>query len=106
HLKALAYSNGLPKSRVNEVLDLVGMREVADKRIKGFSLGMSQRLRLPPRMLRDPQSLMFDRPGNGAPPPGLPLVRPVLPAPGAPGGSAGACSARRPAAGPFSCPAT
>jgi len=75
HLKALAYSNGLPKSRVNEVLDLVGMREVADKRIKGFSLGMSQRLGIAAAMLGDPQILMFDEPVNGLDPEGILWIR-------------------------------
>jgi ABC-2 type transport system ATP-binding protein len=75
HLKALAQSNGLPKSRVIEVLDMVGMTEVADKRIKGFSLGMSQRLGIAAAMLGDPQILMFDEPVNGLDPEGILWIR-------------------------------
>jgi len=75
HLTALAQSNGLPRSRVMEVLDLVGMSEVANKRIKGFSLGMSQRLGIAAAMLGDPQILMFDEPVNGLDPEGILWIR-------------------------------
>jgi len=75
HLKSLAQSNGLPVARVREVLDLVGMGEVADKRIKGFSLGMSQRLGIAAAMLGDPQILMFDEPVNGLDPEGILWIR-------------------------------
>jgi ABC-2 type transport system ATP-binding protein len=75
HLKSLAQSNGLPGRRVDEVLDLVGMREVADKRIKGFSLGMSQRIGIAAAMLGDPQILMFDEPVNGLDPEGIQWIR-------------------------------
>ena len=75
HLKSLAQSNGLPAKRVGEVLDLVGLREVAGKRIKGFSLGMSQRLGIAAAMLGDPQILMFDEPVNGLDPEGILWIR-------------------------------
>src|SRR5262249_40202444 len=75
HLQSLAQSNGLPKRRVGEVLDLVGMGEVANKRIKGFSLGMSQRLGIAAAMLGDPQILMFDEPINGLDPEGILWIR-------------------------------
>ena len=75
HLKALAQSNGLPMRRVDEVLELTGMTEVAGKRIKGFSLGMSQRLGIAAAMLGDPQILMFDEPVNGLDPEGILWIR-------------------------------
>ena len=75
HLMSLAQSNGLPPRRVEEVLDLTGMREVAGKRIKGFSLGMSQRLGIAAAMLGDPQILMFDEPVNGLDPEGILWIR-------------------------------
>ena len=55
-------------SRVDEVLDLVGLRDVADKRAGGFSLGMSQRLGIAAAMLGDPQVLLLDEPVNGLDP--------------------------------------
>src|SRR6185437_4001208 len=55
HLLCLAQTNNLPKRRVNEVLDLVGLSEVTRKRAKGFSLGMSQRLGIAATMLGDPR---------------------------------------------------
>src|SRR4030081_3724489 len=60
HLLCLAQTNNLPKRRVDEVLELVGLTEVARKRTKGFSLGMSQRLGIAATLLRDPKVLMFD----------------------------------------------
>jgi ABC-2 type transport system ATP-binding protein len=75
HLLALARSNGLPDRRVDEVLDLTGMTSVAGKRIKGFSLGMSQRLGIAAAMLGDPQILMFDEPVNGLDPEGILWIR-------------------------------
>src|SRR5256884_1537301 len=62
HLLCLAQTNGLPRRRVGEVLELVGLTEVARKRSKGFSLGMSQRLGIACTMLGDPKVLMFDEP--------------------------------------------
>lgn len=75
HLRSLAMSNGLPSRRVDEVLELTGLREVANRRIKGFSLGMSQRLGIAAAMLGDPQILMFDEPVNGLDPEGILWIR-------------------------------
>src|ERR1700733_856297 len=65
HLKFLAQTQGLPASRVDEVLGLVGLREVADKRAGGFSLGMSQRLGIAAALLGKPQGVLVDAPGAG-----------------------------------------
>jgi ABC-2 type transport system ATP-binding protein len=75
HLLALAQSNGLPASRVGEVLDMVGLASVAKRRIKSFSLGMSQRLGIAAAMLGDPKVLLFDEPVNGLDPEGILWVR-------------------------------
>jgi ABC-2 type transport system ATP-binding protein len=75
HLLSLAQANGLPARRVGEVLELTGINEVANKRIKGFSLGMSQRLGIAAAMLGDPQILMFDEPVNGLDPEGILWIR-------------------------------
>ena len=68
HLLCLAKSNAIPRRRVDEVLDLVGLRSVARKRSKGFSLGMGQRLGIAAALLGDPGVLMFDEPVNGLDP--------------------------------------
>jgi ABC-2 type transport system ATP-binding protein len=68
HLLCLAQTNNLPKRRVGEVLELVGLADVARKRTKGFSLGMSQRLGIAGTLLGDPKVLMFDEPVNGLDP--------------------------------------
>ena len=78
HLLALAQSNGLPASRVGEVLELVGLSSVAKKRIKGFSLGMSQRLGIGAALLGDPSVLMFDEPVNGLDPEGIVWIRQLM----------------------------
>lgn len=75
HLSWLAASNGIAKSRVDEVLGLVGLQDVADKKAGKFSLGMSQRLGLAAAMLGDPQILMFDEPVNGLDPDGILWIR-------------------------------
>lgn len=75
HLLALARSNGLPARRVDEVLELTGITSVAGKRVKGFSLGMSQRLGIAATLLGDPQVLMFDEPVNGLDPEGILWIR-------------------------------
>jgi ABC-2 type transport system ATP-binding protein len=75
HLLALAQSNGLPRGRVDEMLELTGLSAVAKKRITGFSLGMSQRLGIAAAMLGDPQVLMFDEPVNGLDPEGIIWIR-------------------------------
>ena len=71
HLLCLAQTNGLPRRRVGEVLDLVGLTEVAGTRSKGFSLGMGQRLGIAAALLGDPAILMFDEPVNGLDPEGI-----------------------------------
>ena len=75
HLLCLAQTNNLPKRRVGEVLDLVGLADVARKRTKGFSLGMSQRLGIAGTLLGDPKVLMFDEPVNGLDPEGILWIR-------------------------------
>jgi ABC-2 type transport system ATP-binding protein len=75
HLTALAQSNGIPTSRVAEVLETTGLSAVAKKRIKGFSLGMSQRLGIAGTLLGDPDVLMFDEPVNGLDPEGIVWIR-------------------------------
>jgi ABC-2 type transport system ATP-binding protein len=75
HLLSLAQSNGLPRRRVGDVLELAGITDVAGKRIKEFSLGMSQRLGIAAAMLGDPQILMFDEPVNGLDPEGILWIR-------------------------------
>ena len=78
HLLCLAQTNNLPKKRVDEVLDLVGLSEVTRKRSKGFSLGMSQRLGIAATMLGDPGVLMFDEPVNGLDPEGILWIRNLM----------------------------
>ncbi len=78
HLLCLAQTNNLPKRRVGEVLDLVGLTEVARKRAKGFSLGMSQRLGIAATLLGDPALLMFDEPVNGLDPEGILWIRNLM----------------------------
>jgi ABC-2 type transport system ATP-binding protein len=75
HLLFLAQTQGIPAKRVDEVLDLVGLREVARKRTGGFSLGMNQRLGIAAAMLGDPRVLLLDEPGNGLDPEGIRWVR-------------------------------
>ena len=78
HLLCLAQTNNLPTSRVGEVLELVGLSDVARKRSKGFSLGMSQRLGIAATMLGDPHVLMFDEPVNGLDPEGILWIRNLM----------------------------
>ena len=75
HLKWLAVSNGIPVSRVSEVLEVVGLTEVAHKNAGGFSLGMSQRLGIAGALLGDPEVLLFDEPVNGLDPEGILWIR-------------------------------
>ncbi|GGF94552.1 ABC transporter ATP-binding protein [Rhodococcoides trifolii] len=75
HLQWMAASNGLPKSRVDEVLRLVGLSDVAKQKAGGFSLGMSQRLGLAGALLGDPKVLLFDEPVNGLDPEGIVWIR-------------------------------
>jgi ABC-2 type transport system ATP-binding protein len=78
HLLFLARSNGIGRGRVREVLRLVGLEEVARKRVGGFSLGMGQRLGIAAAMLGDPPILLFDEPVNGLDPEGIIWVRTLL----------------------------
>src|SRR5436190_466043 len=78
HLLCLAQTNNLPKRRVGEVLEMVGLTDVARKRTKGFSLGMSQRLGIAVTLLGDPKVLMFDEPVNGLDPEGVLWIRNLL----------------------------
>ncbi|MCZ4124877.1 ABC transporter ATP-binding protein [Streptomyces sp. H39-S7] len=78
HLLCLAQSNRIPVSRVDEVLDTVGLTSVAHKRSKGFSLGMGQRLGIAAALLGDPEILMFDEPVNGLDPEGIHWIRNLM----------------------------
>ena len=78
HLLCLAQTNNLPKRRVAEVLELVGLTDVARKRTKGFSLGMGQRLGIAATLLGDPAVLMFDEPVNGLDPEGILWIRNLM----------------------------
>jgi ABC-2 type transport system ATP-binding protein len=78
HLLFLAQTQGLPARRVDEVLALVGLQDVADKRTGGFSLGMSQRLGVAVSMLGDPEVLLLDEPVNGLDPEGVLWIRNLM----------------------------
>jgi ABC-2 type transport system ATP-binding protein len=78
HLAALAASNAIPLSRVDEVLDMVGLAGVAHRRAGGFSLGMSQRLGIAAALLGDPGVLLLDEPVNGLDPQGIRWIRDLL----------------------------
>ncbi|MGW3195843.1 ATP-binding cassette domain-containing protein [Streptomyces sp. NPDC001118] len=78
HLLCLAQSNGIPRRRVAEVLDTVGLGAVARKKAKGFSLGMGQRLGIAAALLGDPRILMFDEPVNGLDPEGIHWIRNLM----------------------------
>lgn len=78
HLRWLAAAGGIPQVRAAEVLDLVGLSEVAGKRVGGFSLGMYQRLGIAAALLGDPRILLFDEPVNGLDPEGIRWIRSLL----------------------------
>ncbi len=78
HLLALAQTHGIPRRRVDEVIDLVGLREVARKRVGGFSLGMGQRLGIASALLGDPSIMILDEPVNGLDPEGIRWIRNLL----------------------------
>jgi ABC-2 type transport system ATP-binding protein len=78
HLAALAASNGIPRSRVEEVLGFVGLAEVAGRRAGRFSLGMGQRLGIAAALLGDPGVLLLDEPTGGLDPEGIRWIRDLL----------------------------
>jgi ABC-2 type transport system ATP-binding protein len=78
HLRWLAETNRIPLARVDEVMGLVGLTEVAGKRAGGFSLGMAQRLGIAAALLGDPGVLLFDEPVNGLDPEGIVWIRHLL----------------------------
>ncbi|MFE5200105.1 ABC transporter ATP-binding protein [Streptomyces sp. NPDC056601] len=78
HLMALAHTHGVPRSRVDNVLALTGLTDVAGKRVKGFSLGMGQRLGIAAALIADPATVILDEPVNGLDPEGVLWVRNLL----------------------------
>ncbi|HEV7209625.1 MAG TPA: ATP-binding cassette domain-containing protein [Mycobacteriales bacterium] len=78
HLRALAATHGIGRDRVDAVIELVGLQEVARKRAGGFSLGMGQRLGIASALLGDPKTLILDEPVNGLDPEGIRWVRDLL----------------------------
>ena len=78
HLRVIATSAGLPRARVDEVLDLVELTGAADRRVGGYSLGMRQRLGLATALLGDPAVLVADEPANGLDPEGIAWLRRFL----------------------------
>jgi ABC-2 type transport system ATP-binding protein len=78
HLLALAQTHGIGRRRVEELIDLVGLHEVANKRAGTFSLGMGQRLGIAAALLGDPETVMLDEPVNGLDPEGIQWVRNLL----------------------------
>ena len=78
HLRVLAVAAGIPRSRVDEVLGLVDLREAGKRRVKGYSLGMRQRLGLAAALLGDPEVLVLDEPANGLDPQGMRWLREFL----------------------------
>ncbi|MEU8765223.1 ATP-binding cassette domain-containing protein [Streptomyces sp. NPDC048659] len=78
HLTALALTHGIPRSRVAHVLGVTGLTEVADRRVKGFSLGMGQRLGIAAALLGDPAAVILDEPVNGLDPEGVRWIRTLL----------------------------
>jgi ABC-2 type transport system ATP-binding protein len=78
HLLALAQTHGIPRRRVNELIELVGLHDVAQKRTGQFSLGMGQRLGIATALLGDPATVMLDEPANGLDPEGVHWIRNLL----------------------------
>ena len=78
HLLALAQTNGISRQRVDEVIDLAGLRDVAGTRVGGFSLGMGQRLGVASALLGNPNTVVLDEPANGLDPEGVLWMRTML----------------------------
>src|SRR5947207_1638078 len=78
HLLALAQTHGIPRRRVLELIELVGLQDVARKRAREFSLGLGQRLGIATALLGDPQTVMLDEPVNGLDPEGIQWIRGLL----------------------------
>jgi ABC-2 type transport system ATP-binding protein len=78
HLRTLAYASGIDQSRVDEMLALVDLTAAANRRVKGYSLGMKQRLALAGALLGDPRVLVLDEPANGLDPQGIRWLRDLL----------------------------
>jgi ABC-2 type transport system ATP-binding protein len=78
HLRLMADTIGVPSSRVDEVLELVGLADAARRRVGGYSLGMRQRLGIAGALLPDPPVLIFDEPANGLDPEGIRWMRDLL----------------------------
>jgi ABC-2 type transport system ATP-binding protein len=78
HLRVLAAAGRHPDGRVDEVLKIVGLADAADRRVKGYSLGMRQRLALASALLGDPEVLVLDEPANGLDPPGIRWLRDLM----------------------------
>lgn len=75
HLRSLALTHGIPKSRADEVIEMTGLTAVSKKKVKGFSLGMGQRMGIAAALLGDPQNIILDEPVNGLDPEGVIWVR-------------------------------
>src|SRR5205085_10115021 len=75
HLLALAHTHAIPRRRVDELIDLVGLHDVARKRAGKFSLGMGQRLGIAAALLGDPSTVMLDEPVNGRHPESIHWMR-------------------------------
>ena len=78
HLSVVADTHGFPKARIDEILNVTGLADVANKKVKGFSLGMGQRLGIATAMLGNPEYLLLDEPVNGLDPDGVRWVRDLV----------------------------
>jgi ABC-2 type transport system ATP-binding protein len=78
HLRVLAATHGIRRPRVDELIEFVGLTDVAERRVGGFSLGMGQRLGIAAALLGDPAVLLFDEPANGLDPEGMRWIRQLL----------------------------